>query len=160
MISFSRIKDRFTGRAPMSQMNSTVRNLAQSFAGSPTGSPERTPRVARNLNRATNEAENAIAIVGNARSRYPVVNDDDDQDEKYDNPPAYHRQEAGERRQAVNELNARQSEEHQRISPDGELKLAAQSYISRRRRALWGIDPDIDDLDVGLTDEILGCCVQ
>ena len=67
MISFSSIKNRIAGRAPMTEMSSTVRNLARSFASSPSPSPDRTPQVVRDLDRARNEAEDAIAIVDNAR---------------------------------------------------------------------------------------------
>ena len=92
MISFTSIKNRFTRRAPI-ELGTTVRNLTRSFANSP--SPDRAPQVVRYLDRARNEAEEAIVYMDNVRSAYPVANDDDDQDEKYDNPPAYkNRQEA------------------------------------------------------------------
>ena len=77
------------------------------------------------------QLEEAIVYMDNVRSAYPAANDDDDQDEKYDYPPAYNRQEARGRQQAGKKPKARQSKEHQRIPSTEELKFAAPSYTTR-----------------------------
>ena len=115
MITITGIKNRISRRAPMTELGNTVRNLARSFTNSP--SPDRTPEVVRDLDRARSEAEEAIVYVDNARSAYPVANDDDDQDEKYDNPPAYKNRQEARGRQAGKKPKARQSVEHKRIPP-------------------------------------------
>ena len=116
-------------KAPMTELGNTVRNLARSFTNSP--SPDRTPEVVRDLDRARSEAEESIVYVDNARSAYPVANDDDDQDQKYDNPPAYKNRQEARGRQAGKKPKARQSVEHKRIPLTQELEFDAQSYTTR-----------------------------
>ena len=152
MISLTGIKNRFNRRAQI-DLGTTVRNLTRSFTSYERSPSPETPRVARNLDRATNDAEETIAYMDDIMFAYSVANDNDDQDEKDDNPPAYYRRQARGIQQAPKKSKVRQLvrqfEEYQGTPsadvPEYDSTRSTLVRAGRNTELTFGVDDGVDD---------------